>query len=108
MKKIILGILIVILGIYGWTTFVSIHTFTLISEDKGIKSEEIQPLFSTVKVSGDCDTNVTFVDVLTNEEYEIGYITHGVSESIRLTKGKWYKVSGRGNLEISLVHVRIE
>lgn len=108
MKKIVLGIIIVFLGIFGWTIFKNKYTFMLISEDHGIKSEEIQPLFSTVKVSGDCDTNVIFIDVLTNEKYEIGYITHGMSENIRLEKGKWYKVVGKGNLEISLVNVRIE
>ena len=66
-----------------------------------IKSEQIQPLFGTVKVSGDCDTDVVFTDM-------VGYITSGVSEKIKLEKGKWYTVAGGGNLVISPVNVRVE
>ena len=73
-----------------------------------IKSEQIQPLFGTVTVSGDCDTDVVFTDVETGEKYVIGYITSGVSEKIKLEKGKWYTVAGGGNLVISPVNVRVE
>lgn len=73
-----------------------------------IKSEQIQPLFGTVKVSGDCDTDVIFTDTETGKKYEIGYITSGVSEKIHLEKGRWYTVDGEGNLTIGPVHVRIE
>ena len=83
------------------------HTFTL-SDKTTIKSEQIQPLFGTIKVSGDCDTDVVFTDVETGEKYLIGYITSGVSEKIKLERGKWYTVSGAGNLTIRPVNVRIE
>lgn len=84
------------------------YTFTLAGSDGVLKSEQIQPLFGTVKVSGDCDTGVSFTDVETGERYEIGYITSGISEKIRLEKGRWYTVEGVGNLTIGPVHVRIE
>ena len=32
------------------------HTFTLSNDEGTIKTEQIQPLWGTVKVSGDCDT----------------------------------------------------
>lgn len=78
-----------------------------------IRSEQIQPLFGTVKVSGDCDTDVVFTDMETGEKYVVGYITSGVSEKIKLEKiklekGKWYTVAGGGNLVISPVNVRVE
>lgn len=61
----------------------------ILADDAGAeKSKLIQPLWETVKVSGDCDTNVIFTDVETGKQYTIGYFTHGVSETIRLEKGK--------------------
>lgn len=84
------------------------YTFTLAGSGGIIKSEQVQPLFGTVKVSGDCDTGVSFTDTETGERYEIGYITPGVSEKIRLKKGRWYTVAGGGNLTIGPVHVRME
>ena len=36
------------------------HTFTLSNDEGNIKTEQIQPLWGTVKVSGDCDTEVVF------------------------------------------------
>lgn len=85
------------------------HTFTLATENgTAIKSEQIQPLFGTVRVSGDSDTSVVFTDVETGETYAIGYITHGMSEKITLQKGKWYTVEGAGNLTIRPVNVRVE
>ena len=41
------------------------HTFTLSNDEGTIKTEQIQPLWGTVKVSGDCDTEVVFTDVET-------------------------------------------
>lgn len=38
----------------------------------------------------------------------IGYITHGMTEKIKLEKNKWYKVEGEGNLTMSPVNVRVE
>ena len=51
---------------------------------------------------------MVFTDVETGEEYVIGYITHGVSETIKLEKGKWYTVKGGGNLVLSPVNLRME
>ena len=84
------------------------HTFTLSDYEGTIKTEQIQPLWGTVKVSGDCDTNVVFTDVETGEKYKIGYITQGVTERIKLERGKWYKVVGRGNLTLNPVNIRVE
>ena len=84
------------------------HTFTLSDDEGTIKTEQIQPLWGTVKVSGDSDTDVVFTDVETGEKYIIGYITHGVTEKITLEKDKWYTVEGSGNLTLSPVNVRIE
>ena len=74
------------------------HTFTLSNDEGTIKTEQIQPLWGTVKVSGDCDTDVVFTDVETGEKYRIGYIT----------RGKWYKVAGGGNLTLNPVNIRVE
>lgn len=85
------------------------HTFTLANgSETRVKSEEIQPLWGTVKVSGDCDTDVVFTDVETGETFEIGYITHGMSEKIKLQRGKWYSVAGVGNITVTPVNVRME
>ena len=56
----------------------------------------------------DCDTDVVFTDLETGEIYSIGYITSGVSEKIRLQRGRWYCVEGAGNLVVGPVNVRIE
>ncbi len=85
------------------------HTFTLSArEGTLVRPEQIQPLFGTVKISGDCDTDVVFTDLETGEIYSIGYITSGVSEKIRLQRGRWYCVEGAGNLVVGPVNVRIE
>ena len=84
------------------------HTITLSNGEGTIKAEQIQPLWGTVKVSGDCDTDVVFTDVETGEKYKIGYITQGVTERIKLERGKWYKVVGRGNLTLNPVNIRVE
>lgn len=109
MKKrvILLGVTAIFLAvIFFYGTIQTKHTFTL-SDDKGaMKSEQIQPPFGTVKVKGDCDTDVVFTDVETGERYVIEYITAGASEKIQLEKGKWYTVTAGGNLRISPVNVR--
>lgn len=110
MKKrwIISGlILIVVVAILGYIAFQKTHTFTLITKSE-MKSEQIQPLFETIRVSGDRDTDVVFTDIETGETYTIGYLTSGMSEKIKLKKGKWYTVEGAGNITLSPVNVRIE
>ena len=84
------------------------HTFTLSNGEGTIKAEQIQPLWGTVKVRGDSDTDVVFTDTETGEQYIIGYITHGVTEKINLEKDKWYKVEGGGNLTLYPVNIRVE
>ena len=84
------------------------HTITLSNGEGTIKAEQIQPLWGTVKVSGDCDTEVVFTDVETGEKYRIGYITQGVTERIKLERGKWYKVAGGGNLTLNPINIRVE
>lgn len=85
------------------------HTVTLLNNDENrIKTEQIQPLWEIVKVSGDRDTDVVFTDVETGKQYTIGYITHGITEKIKLESNKWYKVEGGGNLTLCPVNVRIE
>lgn len=101
MKKIILLVLIVG-GVLFYRNFENSNTITLSG------SEEIQPILSTVKVSGDSDTSVVFTDVETNEQYVIGYITHGVTEKIKLKRRSWYKVEGKGKITLYPVKVRIE
>ena len=101
MKKIILLVLIVG-GILFYRNFENSNTVTLSG------SEEIQPILNTVKVSGDSDTSVVFTDVDTNEQYVVGYITHGVTEKIKLKKGSWYKVEARGKITLYPVIVRVE
>lgn len=101
MKKIILLVLIVG-GILFYKNFENSNTITISG------SEEIQPILSTIKVSGDSDTSVVFTDVETNEQYVVGYITHGMSEKIKLKRGSWYKVEGKGKITLYPVKVRIE
>ena len=67
------------------------HTFTLSDDEGTIKTEQIQPLWGTVKVSGDCDTDVVFTDVETGEKYKIGYFVFFSSLNI----GK----------DLSLIHI---
>ena len=101
MKKIILLVLIVG-SVLFYKNFENSNTITISG------SEEIQPTLSTIKVSGDSDTSVVFTDVETNEQYVVGYITHGMSEKIKLKKGSWYKVEGKGKITLYPVKVRIE
>lgn len=87
------------------------HTFTLTDEptaDSYLKSEQIQPIFGTVKVWGTQDTDVWFTDVEDPENrFQIGYITSGMSGTIKLEKDKWYIVHGAGDITIQMVNIRI-
>ena len=102
-----LFIVIFLIGIADYCNFQNEHTVILANTDGIIKINQIQPISATVKVRGDCDTDVVFKDVETGKEYVIGYITNGVSETIKLEKGKWYIVKGGGNLVLNPVNVRI-
>ena len=94
--------------VLGYAALQNRYTFTLSAGENGIKTEQIQPVFRTVEVRSDCDTDVVFTDVETGQRYTIGYITSGVSEKIQLEKNSWYRVEGGGNLTIGPVHVRVD
>ena len=98
----------VLVFILAYASVIKMHTITLSNRNNLIKSEQIQPVFSYVTVSGDMDTDVIFTDTETGETYTIGYITQGIKEKIQLEKGKWYTVKGKGNLTIRPVNVRVE
>lgn len=108
-KQFILCVALAFLaGLLVYSAIQRKHTFTLSNEDGGVKAEQIQPVFGTVKVSGDMNTDVVFTDVETGEKYTIGYITHGMTEKIKLERGKWYSVAGGGNLTVKPINVRVE
>ena len=88
-------------------SYVKMHTVTL-SGNERVKSEEIQPVSGSVKVTGTADTDVVFTDTESGETYVIGYITSGAGETIKLERGKWYRVEGDGELTVRPVNVRIE
>lgn len=104
---ILCAIALFAVAILVYANFQKKHTFVLVNDESMIKSEQIQPLFGTVKVSGDCDTDVVFTDMETGEKCVVGYITSGVSEKSNW-KRQWYTVAGGGNLVISPVNVRME
>ena len=97
---------ILITGI-SYNSYVKIHTFTLSGSER-VKSEEIQPVSGSVKITSTADTDVVFTDIKSGEIYVIGYITSGVGETIKLERGKWYRVEGIGELTVRPVNVRIE
>lgn len=97
---------ILIIGI-SYNSYVKMHTFTLSGDDK-MKSEQIQPVNGSVKVTGTADTDVVFTDIESGETYVIGYITSGAGDTIELEQGKWYRVEGFGELTVRPVNVRIE
>lgn len=97
---------VLITGI-SYNSYIKIHTFTL-SGDETMKSEQIQPVNGSVKVTGTVDTDVVFTDIESGETYVIGYITPGACDTIKLERGKWYRVEGGGELTVRPVDVRIE
>ena len=97
---------ILVIGI-SYNSYVKIHTFTL-SGNETMKNEQIQPISGSVKVTGNADTDVVFTDIESGETYVIGYITHGAGDTIKLKRGKWYRVEGTGELTLRPVNVRIE
>ena len=104
---------ILITGI-SYNGYVKTHTFTLSGSER-VKSEEIQPVSGSVKITSTADTDVVFTDIESvftdiesGETYVIGYITSGVGETIKLERGKWYRVEGIGELTVRPVNVRIE
>ena len=97
---------ILVIGI-SYNSYVKIHTFTL-SGNETMKNEQIQPISGSVKVTGNADTDVVFTDIESGETYVIGYITPGAGDTIKLKRGKWYRVEGAGELTLRPVNVRIE
>ena len=97
---------ILVIGI-SYNSYVKIHTFTL-SGNETMKNEQIQPISGSVKVTGTADTDVIFTDIESGETYVIGYITSGAGDTIKLERGKWYRVEGVGELTVRPVNIRIE
>ena len=115
-KRRILVILIVLVVLiligYSYSGFKKSHTFTLSDEvtaSSNLKSEEIQPILGNVRVWGTQDTDVWLTDVEDQEvRYQIGYITPGMSATIKLERGRWYIVHGAGEITVQMVNVRIQ
>lgn len=108
-KYILTLVLILIFGYIFYTSQSLEHTFILSSQSGTNKSDlEISPIFSTIKVSSEEDTDVVFTDVKTKKTFTIGYITPGIVEKIKLEKGHWYKVESKGNITVSPVNVRTQ
>ena len=84
---------ILITGI-SYNGYVKTHTFTL-SGNERVKSEEIQPVSGSVKITSTADTDVVFTDIKSGEIYVIGYITSGVGETINGFNLHMFLQSGR-------------
>ena len=97
---------VLIIGI-SYNSYIKMQTFTL-SGGGRVKSVQIQPVTGSVKVTGTADTDVVFTDIESGETYAIGYITSGTGGTIKLERGKWYRVEGVGELTVRPVNVRIE
>lgn len=105
MKKIIAIItvaLILTAGMY-YIRYGNNVTFTL----SGDKYEQIQPIRGLVKVTSPEDRSVIFIDVVTGNNYAIPQIRAGESETIKLEKGRWYRVEDGEGLALSRINVRI-
>lgn len=109
LKRALGGAILLVILITGisYNGYVKTHTFTLSGSER-VKSEEIQPVSGNVKITSTADTDVVFTDIESGETYVIGYITSGVGETIKLERGKWYRVEGIGELTVRPVNVRIE
>lgn len=83
------------------------HTFTL-SGNEIMKSEQIQPVNGSIKVTGTADTDVVFTDIKSVETYVLDYITSESGDTIKLERGKWYWIEGVGELTVRTVNIRIE
>ncbi len=102
---IVVAIVIAVIGVITFLQYRKAHTFTLTD----FESEEIQPVLGLVRVSGSQDTDVWFIDVENPEsKFQIGYITPGMSETIKLERGKWYRIEAAGTITVTMVNVRIE
>ena len=99
MVGIAIPMALIITGI-NYNGYIRTHTFTL--SGGVVKNEQIQPINNKIKVSGNTDTDVIFTDIESRKQYTIGYITHGMSETIQLEKGKRYSVERAGELTICL------
>ena len=110
LAALLIGVLFIVLAII-YFRFREAHTFTLSNGSEAVtdmKSEEIQPIFGTVTVWGTQDTDVWFTDVADpDQRYQIGYITPGMSGTVKLKRGRWYTVQGAGDLTLRIVNVRI-
>lgn len=111
-KKIRYVLILLIILIFGYMFYSAQarkYTVSLNSQEgTNIKSTEISPVFSNIKVSSEEDTDVIFTDVETGKTFTIGYLTPGMVEKIKLEKAHWYKIEARGNIKVYPVNIRIE
>lgn len=102
-KVLIVLFAILIFG-FSFVKYRGAHTYTLTD----LEHEQIKPIFGKVRVWSTVDTDVTFIDVENPEKkYLIGYITPGMSETIKLERGRWYKVKTGGDITVTMVNVMI-
>ena len=73
-----------------------------------MKNEQIQPIRGSVKLLVILIPMSYLQDIESGETYVIGYITSGAGDTIKLKRGKWYRVEGAGELTLRPVNVRIE
>lgn len=108
-KYILILLIIFIFGYIFYSAQAKKHTVTLNSQEgTNIKSSEISPIFSNIKVLSEEDTDVIFIDVKTENTFTIEYLTPGMVEKIKLENGHWYKVKANGNIKVYPVNARIE
>ena len=100
-KVLIVLFAILIFG-FSFVKYRGAHTYTLTD----LEHEQIKPIFGKVRVWSNVDTDVIFIDVENPEKkYLIGYITPGMSETIKLERGRGYKVKTGGDITVTMVDV---
>ncbi len=107
---LIAGILVSFVVIFS-SYFLVRHLSTFTLTDVGgsdVKKEQVEPLAKTVVVYSNVDTSVVFRDALTGEKIEIGYITGGGSEKVKLNEDRWYIVESSGTLTMCPVSLLLE
>jgi len=104
MKHKKVGIIIIfILAAIAFSGVMKHYSFTCGNYGTDVTTEMISPLFNTVYISGDTDTDVIFTNVKTGETINAGYITLGMGTKIHLENGEWYTIDGGGAITVKPV-----
>ena len=90
---LILALLLMLLGAAGMR---GAHTVQIPEGWSGA----IRPVRARLRVAGTEDTSVVFTRISDGEQALLGYITPGMTGTIRLTPGEAYRVEGRGTLTL--------